>query len=334
MKDFILVFKVLFKNQNARRIANDGRRKLPQQVKTLLCMLPLTLLICVVAGLMAVIIPTDEELSLVSNVIVSAVQLLTLFVSMFSIMNTLYNSPDTPFLNTLPVSHTSVFFAKFAVCYLNALTFSASLMIPALLTVAVVYAALGGIMMYGYFALIFLVALVAPVLPLFIITLFSMPLSYIGTFFKGKAVLKTVLSLLFYVAIMIGYLLIIYYARGSDDLDGDISGAMMSGSALSGLGVFAKVMYPNKVLLDFCLGLDAGKNFGISFGITVGMIIVMIILAMLFYRRISVRKLETHSEGSHGEIKFKQSSVIPALMKKDFKGIIRNTSIAMSSLAN
>ena len=115
MKDYILVFKTLFRNQNAGRISSTGKRKLSQNVLTLLCMLPLAVLICIVLGFIATIIPDAESLALIVNAVVSCVQMFALFVTMFTVMNTLYNSPDTPFLNTLPVSHTSVFFAKFTI---------------------------------------------------------------------------------------------------------------------------------------------------------------------------------------------------------------------------
>lgn len=332
MKDFVLVFKVLFKNQNARLIGNNGKRRLPQNVVTILSMLPFAALMCFISGFLATIIPDITTLSLLSNALVSAMQLFVLFISMLSVMNTLYDSPDTPFLNTLPIKSTAVFFAKFATVYINTLALMASVLLPSLLTVAIVYAALGGAMFYPYFALVFVVILATPILPLFIITLFSMPLSYIGTFFKGRTVLKTVLSLLFYIGIAIGYLLIVYFLNTADS--GAFDEVQMTGNALAGLGTFAKVMYPNKVLLDFALGIDAGKNFGISFGITAGMVIVMLVLAMLFYRRINQRKLETHSDSSHSSINYKQSNIFVSLMKKDFKDIVRKPSLATSCLAN
>ncbi len=333
MKDFLLVFNVLFKNQYSRRIGSNGKRKLPATVTTLLGMIPLAVLACIIGGAFAVIIPDVAALSAVSNVMVSAVQMFVLFISLFNVMNALYNSPDTPFLNTLPVRPTAVFFAKFALVYLNALSITASVLIPSLLTVSIVYAALGRAMFYGYFALVFLIAAVAPILPLFIITLFSMPLSYIGSFFKGRSVLKTVLSLLFYVLIMVGYLLLVYFMSKYEGSGEEIDPSLPQ-NALNGLGIFAKVMYPNKVMIDFCLGISAGKNFGISFAITVGMMAVMLLAAMLFYRRINEKRLETHAETSRKNSSFKQSNIVVSLMRKDFKSIIRNSNLAMSCIAN
>lgn len=330
MRDFLIVFKVLFKNQYSRRIGSGGKPKLPAAVTSVLGMIPLAVLACIIGGMFAAIIPDVGTLSAVSNLIVSAVQLFVLFLSLFNVMNILYNSPDTPFLNTLPVRPTAVFFAKFALVYLSALSMMASVLIPSLLTVSIVYAAYGRAMFYGYFVLILLITAVAPILPLFIVTLFSMPLSYLGTFFKGKSVLKTILSLLFYMLIMVGYLLLVYFASKNE---GDFDPSMPQ-NALNGLSVFAKVMYPNKVLIDFCLGISAGKNFGISFAITVGMLAVMLIAAKFFYRRINEKRLETHAESSHKSASFKQSNIIVSLMKKDFMSIIRNSNMAMSCVAN
>lgn len=330
MKDYILLLKILFKNQYAHRIGSSGKPKLSGAVKTVLFIIPLVLLFCLIGGFVASVIPDIQTLSAVSNAVVSAVQLFALFLTMFNVMNILYDSPDTPFLNTLPVKHTSVFFAKFTVVYVSTLAMTAAILLPTLLTISIVYAALGRAMFYGFFALVFIVALVAPVLPLFIVTLFSMPLSFIGTFFKGRSVLKTILSLLFYVLLMIGYLLMIYFLSSADGGNVNINGSQI----FAGLGVFAKVMYPNKVLLDFALGIEAGKSFGISFAITAGMLLVMLLLAMLFYRRINQKKLETHSETTHRAASLKQSGVISSLIKKDFLHIVRNSHLAMSSLAN
>lgn len=330
MKDYILLLKVLFRNQYAHRIGSSGKPKLSGAVKTLLFIIPLVLLFCIIGGFVASIIPDIQTLSAVSNAVVSAVQLFALFLTMFSVMNVLYDSPDTPFLNTLPVKHTAVFFAKFTVVYVSTLAMTSAILLPTLLTISIVYAALGRAMFYGFFALVFIVALVAPVLPLFIVTLFSMSLSFIGTFFKGRSVLKTILSLLFYVLLMIGYLLLIYFFSSADDGSVNVDGSQI----FAGLGVFAKVMYPNKVLLDFAYGIEAGKSFGISFAITAGMLIVMLLLAMLFYRRINQKKLETHSETTHRAASLKQSGVISSLIKKDFLHIVRNSHLAMSSLAN
>lgn len=332
MKDFILVFKVLFKNQNSRRISGNGKKKLPSGIVNTLAMLPLAVLMCVLLGFLAVIIPDIYMLANISVAVVSAVQVLALFVTMFSTMNVLYNSPDTPFLNTLPIKHTAVFFAKFAILYIDTLLLTSSIIVPTLLTVSIVYAALGRAMFYGFFALIFLIALTAPILPLFIITLFSMPISYIGTYFKGRSALKSVLALIFYVLIMVGYFLLVYFLSMGEAENTD--SVQMGASAMTGLGIFGKVMYPNYVLVAFCLGIDAGKNFGISFAITVGMLIVMLLLAMLFYRKINLRRLESHAETAHGAVSYKQNNIIASLIKKDYKAIIRDTNIAMSCLAN
>ena len=332
MRDFALIFKVLMKNQYSRRVGSGGKLKLASSVITVLCAIPLVLLFCIVAGFVAYIVPDSATLSLISTLILTVVQILAIFISAFSVMNVLYSAPDVPFLNTLPVKQTSVFFAKFTVIYISTLTLTASLTLPTLLTMTIVYAAMGRALFYGSFALLFIAAVVSPILPLFIITLFSMPLSYIGTFFKGKSVLKTVLSLLFYVLIMVGYLLLIYFLSSNEDIVND---SVPTAQMLGGLVTFAKIAYPNKVLMDFVFGIEAGKNFGISFAIYAGMFIVMILLSTLFYKRINQRNLESGgSSSSHSSINYKKSGVVASLMKKDFLHIVRNPQMATSCLAN
>lgn len=49
------------------------------------------------------------EFSLLVTALVAVTQILVLFLSMFSIVSTLYESKDTPFLNTLPLKPSSVF---------------------------------------------------------------------------------------------------------------------------------------------------------------------------------------------------------------------------------
>lgn len=332
MRDFVLLFKVLYKNQRTHIGISGSKRRFSQKTAMLIASALTALLMCAIVGFIAAVIPNRETLSLVANVVVSAVQLFVLFTGLFNAINVLFSSSDVPFLNTLPLRPTAVFFAKFAIVYVNSLKFMAGMLIPTLLTMSIVYAALGGTMFYGFFPLVILITLVAPILPLFVITVFSMPISYIGTYFKGKSVLKTILTLVFFMGVMCGYFLLIFFMNRSDA--GEVDGEAAMASMLGGLSIFSKVMYPNKVLIDFCLGIDAGKNFGIWVAVTVGIIALMMLLAVFFYRRINQKQLENRAETSHKAVSYKQNNMIAALMKKDFLSLIRNSYMAMTCLAN
>lgn len=325
MRDFALVFKALFKNQNTVRIDMKGKKRLPQWIVMSLSMLPLVLMFSIMLVFIALSLKDTTALADLINTIMTATQVFILFTMLAGVINTLYNSPDTPFLSSLPLKPMSVFFAKFSIVYLSAMLTAMAFMIPSVLAVSIAYAANGNYLFYGFYPLIILLSAAAPLLPLFIIVLFSMPLTWIGSFFKGRALLKSVLLILFYVALMCVYIVVIYLMNTSVAVSDGISQG-----AIGGLSAFSSVMYTNRVLILFCMGIDAAKNFGISFGVHAGMIVVAILLAMLFYRRISSKKLETRNNESKKSVNYRQSGIISSLIKRDIMAIMRNPSMAMS----
>lgn len=332
MRDFLIVFKTLFRNSNSRTEDAEGKKKIPSGLKVLLSFLPLVALICIMVAFLAVNLKSVGEFSLLVVAIVAATQLLVMFLSMFSIVTTLYGAKDTPFLNTLPLRPTSVFFAKFAMTYVNALELSTAVILPTSLTSAIAFNVASKSMFYGFYPLLLLILLVAPILPLFIVSVLSMPLVWLGSYFKGKPTLKSVLVILFYVVLMCGYMVLVFYmnTRGF----GQEGGVEMSQGTFASLSVLANVFYPDKVLVNYCLGIQAGKNFGISAAITVGMIAVMLLLSALFYKRINSKATENSQSIESKTATLKQSNVVVSIMKRDFTSIMRNSALAMTSFAN
>lgn len=332
MRDFLIVFKTLFRDANSRTVDAEGKKKIPSGLKALISFLPLVALICVMVAFLAVGLKNVVEFSLLVVAIVAATQLLVMFLSMFSIVTTLYGAKDTPFLNTLPLRPTSVFFAKFAMTYVNALELSSAVILPTVLTSAIAFNVASKSMFYGFYPLLLVILLVAPILPLFIVSVLSMPVVWLGSYFKGKPTLKSVLVILFYVLLMCAYMVLVYYmnTRGF----GQEGGVEMSQGTLASLSVLANVFYPDKVLVNYCLGIEAGKNFGISAAITVGMIAVMLLLSALFYKRINSKATENSQSTESKTATLKQSNVVASIMKRDFTSIMRNSALAMTSFAN
>ena len=332
MRDFLIVFKTLFRNSNSRTEDAEGKKKIPSGLKVLLSFLPLVALICIMVAFLAVNLKSVGEFSLLVVAIVAATQLLVMFLSMFSIVTTLYGAKDTPFLNTLPLRPTSVFFAKFAMTYVNALELSTAVILPTVLTSSIAFNVASKSMFYGFYPLLLVILLVAPILPLFIVSVLSMPVVWLGSYFKGKPTLKSVLVILFYVLLMCAYMLLVFYmnTRGF----GQEGGVGMSQGTLASLSVLANVFYPDKVLVNYCPGIQASKNFGISAAITVGMIAVMLLLSALFYKRINSKATENSQSIESKTATLKQSNVVVSIMKRDFTSIMRNSALAMTSFAN
>ncbi len=333
MQDFVRLFKVLYKNQSAKPIIQDGEKhKMSKKLVLFLAMLPLLAIFIAIIALITMSITDIESLSTLAVVVLSAVQIMTLFMSMNSILTTLYGGKDIPFLSSLPIKSTSIFFAKFSIIYIDSLKFSSVLISPLLLTMTITFNVVNGWIFYGIYPIILLILLVAPILPLFIITLLSMPISFVGSYFKGRQTLKSVITILLYIGIMAGYVGVTFYLQSNEGGSGD--DFALSQGTLSSLMVFAKIMYPNKVLMDFAYGISAAKNFGIFVGILIAMVVLMLAFALLFYKKINLKKVETRAGVEQRQVSLKQSSIISSLIKRDFSMIMRNSTLAMSSFAN
>ena len=332
MKDFILVFKTLFKNANPSKKDEDGKKKLPSGAKLLISVSPLIVLVCAMIAFLSISLKNLSEFSLIVTALVGATQLIVLFLSMFSIVSTLYESKDTPFLSTLPLKPTSVFLAKFAMTYVSALQLCAIVILPTVLSGAIAYNIASKTMFYGFYPLLFVIIAFAPILPLFVVVVLSMPVVWLGSYFKSKPTLKSILTILFYLALMCAYMVIVYFmnTRGFGQ-EGNIG---MSQGTLGSLATLANVFYPDKVLVSLCLGIDAGKNFGISAAIIVCMIAIMLVLSSLFYKKINMRKSESVQATESKNVSLKHNDVVVSLMKRDFKSIMRNSTLAMTSFAN
>ncbi len=332
MNKSILLFKTLYRNATAPTEAEKGKKRISRSLAAILPISPLVLMVAAMVAFLASSLKSISDLSALLTSVLFATQVMVLFLSMSSMFSTLYDAKDTPFLQTLPIKPTGVFFAKFTLVYVNALKLSAVVFLPIAYAVTITFNVVNGFMFYGAYPLILLVSLFAPVLPLFVAVLFSMPIAYIGSYFKGKPTLKSVLTIIFYVILMCAYMVVVYFMNTTGfGQEGDVE---ISQGALSSLYGVARAIYPDKMLIDFCYGINAGKNFGISAAIIVGMIAVMILLAMAFYKRINIRKTETAAQSASTKTTLKQEGVVMSLVKRDFKSIIRNSTLAMTSFAN
>ena len=332
MKDFLLVFRVLYRNRSAvAKESNGGKRKLTSQTVMMLSLLPMVAVICVMLGFVAAELTTRYSAMTLLNAILSAVQLFILFMTLPTVLGTLYSSEDAAFLAALPLRPVSVFFAKLLVVYITALKIAAVLLIPSVLTVSVTYSAFGNPMFYGFFPLIAVIVLAAPLLPLFIVVLFSMPVVWIGSRLKGRAVIKTVLSLVFYILLMAAYMVLVFFINTEGFGQ---NGTVVSDAALEGLRLLSDVMYPNSVLISMCLGMDAAVNFGIGLAIWSGITALTVLFALLFYKKISSSRAESPAEESSPRRQRKPLGMTAALIKKDLLSVMRDPSAAMGMFSN
>lgn len=132
------------------------------------------------------------------------------------------------------------------------------MLLPTVLTGAIAFNVANGRMFYGFYPLFFVILALAPILPLFVVVVLSMPVVWLGSYFRGKPTLKSVLTILFYVVLMCAYMVVVYYMNTTGF--GQNGNVEMSQGMLGSLGTLANVFYPDKAIVNFCLGIDAGKT--------------------------------------------------------------------------
>lgn len=333
MTKSLLLFKTLYKDVTADLRREKGQKRVKSNsVGMIIAFVPIVLIVAAMAGYVASTVKDDLALAYLVCIAVIAVQFVATFLSLGAVFSTLYGAKDAPLLQSLPIKPVDVFFAKFTLVYVTILKMTALMLLPLLYSMLIGFNIANGRVFYGAYALVIIVTVVAPVLPLFIVTLFSLPITWIGSFIKGKSTLKSIMTVLAYVLIMCAYMVLVYFmnTKGFGQEGDDI----VTDQTIRVLATFATVVYPDKTLVFFAMGIDAGKNFGISVGITVAMIAVSMLLAGLFYRRIMSKKGENSAQDVNKTENFKQQNVVVSLAKRDFTMIIRNSSLAMSSFAN
>lgn len=333
MTKSLLLFKTLYKDVTADLRREKGQKIVKSNsVGMMIAFVPIVLIVAAMAGYVASTVQDDLALAYLVCIAVIAVQFIATFLSLGAVFSTLYGAKDAPLLQSLPIKPVDVFFAKFTLVYVTILKMTALMLLPILYSMLIGFNIANGRVFYGAYALMIIVTVVAPVLPLFIVTLFSLPITWIGSFIKGKSTLKSIMTVLAYMLIMCAYMVLVYFmnTKGFGQEGDDI----ITDQTIRVLATFATVVYPDKTLVFFAMGIDAGKNFGISFGITVAMIAFSLLLAGLFYRRIMSKKGENSAQDVNKTENFKQQNVVVSLAKRDLTMIVRNSSLAMSSFAN
>lgn len=126
-------------------------------------------------------------------------QIIVLIYGTISYINVVYFSKDNEFLLGLPVSQNAIFASKFIVVYLGELIFSAVFILPSTIITAVVCAEMGIAVSAGFYLMIIPAMLLIPLVPVFLISIISFPLSLLVAKLRRNPVVASILSILVFV---------------------------------------------------------------------------------------------------------------------------------------
>ena len=289
---------------------------------------------CIMVGFVTTIIFLAKQLGRAY-----APQLMTLIMVMdclmvfafgiFSIIGSLYLSKDNEFMLALPVKASTVYAAKISYIYLTEFVMSAALLLPSMLAMGITLG-LGPMFYLGLLlALVF-----TPALPVFLAAIVAAPLMYIVSFFRNKGAFTSIASLVVFAAFFAAYYVVVgRFGSG----EGEASVAL-----LGSLNNVCNVFYPYYAIAKFSLlvpyagfstAASAFLNFIIFFFGMLALAGLSVLISSFVYRKSISSQLENGRKKKTVEGTFASSGVVKALVKREWKDILRNSTYAMQCLA-
>ncbi len=238
-----------------------------------------------------------------------------------TIVGVMFFSRDTEFVLALPVRSSVLFFAKLTYVYLTELLISAFVVLTGGITMGLM-AGMGG----GYFLLLIVAVFLLPVLPLLLAALLSLPIMYLLSFFRYKGALTSVVLLLLFAAALVGWYAVFGGMMGSDET------IVLPEEAILALKQAMAWVIPDISLARLICGVDVLPNLGITVGVFAALGGLSCAVSAGIFRRSLSAQLEQTRTAKAGKVEYRGSSAARALLKKDFKEIFRNPTLAFYTL--
>lgn len=247
----------------------------------------------------------------------------------------IYYSRDNEFLLSLPVSPSTVYFAKLTVVYVQEFAVSAVFIAPALIVTGVMTAPPAVFWVMTVLALV-----LVPVCPLLLCSLIAVPLMRVASFFKNKGMMGAVLLILLFAAFMAAYMVLSMRMQGIGGAPTVGGGAVSVDEMLEPFIVVAHVLYPLYALARFGTltpGLTEGvaASAAIDLCIFLGTIavcgVLTVVISRAVYARSALRQTENSARTASGK-DYVTGSALAALVKKEWRELSRNTSFAFQCL--
>lgn len=269
------------------------------------------------------------EVMLISLVLVCNIIVLMFFGTTF-VLNIFYFSNDIETFLPMPIKSSDIVIGKFFAVYINLLMSSSIIILP-LITFGIMDGA--GILYYIYMIIVFLVA---PILPMVVISILSMFLMRFGKLTKHKDGLKMIggcLTLVFAIAINLvsqssedDSQIIKLVAKGDDSIIGKISGIFITNK-------FSAIALANNMEVKGLYNIIAAIVVGVA------VIGILYIIGGKLYLNSVIGISETYSRGKNvlnGEGikgKFKQRNAFSSLVKRDIRNITRTPQFFINAIA-
>ena len=253
------------------------------------------------------------------------------------IFSYVYFAKDSEFLFSLPVRNSTVYLSKLTVVYFQELLISTLLMLPGLIALGI---STGQTVLF--YVMVLLAVTLVPVCPLFVSSLIAIPMMMVASYFKNKGAVSAILLILLFAVAMGIYMYFVMSVQTQQPEGGEISQEELAAMLQGVLGNIARVLFPLFCLARFGT-LTAGFVANIPASVIIDLAVflgtvavgaaVTIVVSGAVYGR-SVLKQNEHSQNlATAGKEYVQGSALKALVKKEWRELIRNTSFAFQCLS-
>lgn len=338
MKKYLYLVKLLF-IQQYRIKPQQGKRKKSGTIVAFvvlgLCFLPM--LISLASG-MFFLGRASRGLDNVASITTTLILLCQGIVLVFgipSLMTNVFSSKDADKLLFLPVRSATIFSAKLTVVYLNEVITTVVTILATMLPFGIGLSA-GA----GYFVLLIPAFLLVPLLPMLLGSIIAMPLSALIAKFSKNGVVKTLLQILLFAIILVGYLFIMYELGmlggglgDADEVTGEADIAKVLLDKLQNMGQYAKYVHSNYTLAAAMTSAAFGAvilNLLISLGENILLFGIVLLTSLPFYHWILSTSVEGEGggrrkrSGKSAELQVKNQGILKELIFTDIKRVIRD----------
>ena len=339
MTKFFSLVKLLFVQQY-RIKPTGGKKKRTGAIVVIivlaLCLLPTVLGLIYAAYILGKTIGRDVG---VVSIMVLISQGLVLLFGTITVISSVFNSKDADKLLFLPMRPITIFLAKLVVVYFNEVITTAVVILIALVPFGI-----GAQVAIGYYLTFPILLLLVPVLPLFVACMFAIPLSALMAKLRNANVLKTILQILMFVAIIALYLVVYFKIFGvadSDDFGTGVEGVIEGlVDRLRTAGSKLVYLHPDYMLASAMLASSFGSwvlAFILTTAENAALFAVVFLAALPFYKWILSASTETsvgrRKKGAE-QVQLKNKGVLRELMSSDIKRVMRNPQFGFQAFVN
>ncbi len=330
MRNFRKIFVLQLRNMFRRDRAKSSRKWIGLGIAAaVLYVLLVGIFVPILHDTAEVFASFSLESEFVALILMSGLMLVMVF-GIVTVLTGLYFSKDTEFFLSLPVRPSTVFAAKLAVVYLTELITAALIMTPLLIAVGTAMH-----MTAVFYILLPIAVLFTPAIPLFFSSIIAIPIMYLVSFFRNRGALGSIIVLLLFGGFFTLYYISVMRMQTLDPTSVDLSGVQ---------GIFrniANTVYPLYALARvmtltpaFGLSLTAAVsvNLLIYFGCIVAFGVIAFIVSATVYRRGAASQLEGAKRTKVAHAEYRSTGTVKALMKKEWKEILRTPAFAMNCL--